>query len=208
MTPKHAAFLAAVLIVSAGCSSRASGPSRAETENEIAMRTLIERMASANADDVADLFFPEAVYDDFANQQQYRGLQEIAGYIEGGSRWATGVSMDIIDLHVSDSVAVAEWVFTGIQDKPIGSTLPVATGREVVLNGVTIIETEGGRIKRAADYTDGLTMALQLGGEVHMPGGGVLKLDLPAARGEEAPPEAGADTLIGTDTLPLLQEPR
>jgi hypothetical protein len=165
-------------------------------------------MASADAEGVADLFFPEAVYDDFANQQQYQGLQEIAGYIQGGSRWATGVSIDIIDLHVSDSAAVAEWVFTGIQDKPIGSTLPVATGREVVLNGVTIIETVGGRIRRAADYVDGLTMVLQLGGEVHMPGGGVLKLDLPAATGEEAPPEAGADTLIGTDTLPSPPEPR
>lgn len=201
-------ILAAVLIVTGGCTSRASGPSQTEAENEIAMRTLVDRIAAADGSDVADLFFPDATYDDFANQRQYQGYEEIAGYIQGGSRWATGVSIDILDLRVSEWGAVAEWVFTGIQDHPIGSTVPIATGREVVLNGVTIIETEGGRIKHAADYTDGLTLALQLGGELHMPGGGLLKLDLPPVVGEEAPSGAEADTLMATDTPPPSQELR
>ena len=45
------------------------------------------------------------------------------------------------------------------------------------MNGVTIIEMEGGRIIRAADYVDTLPMMLQLGGRVEMPGGGVIELD-------------------------------
>jgi len=208
MTSKGVAVLVTILAATAGCSSRTAGPSQVEAENEIAMRTLVDMMSSADAQDVASLFHPDAVYDDFANQRQYRGLEEIAGYIQGGSRWATAVSFDIIELHVSDAGAVAEWVFTGIHDQPIGSFLPVVTGREVVLNGVTIIEVEAGRIRRAADYVDGLPMVLQLGGEVHMPGGGILKLDLPRDPGEDAPPEAPeADTLSGADTLPPSQEP-
>ncbi len=179
MKAKRTVLLVALLVFPAGCASRDSRPSRLEAENEIAMRTLIARLAAADPEDVAGLFYPDAVYDDFANQQQYRGLEEIAGYVEGGNRWATGVSIDVLGLHVSEGGAVAEWVFTGTQDRPIGSTLPIVTGREVVLNGVTIIETEGGRIRRAADYVDGLTMVLQLGGEVRMPGGGVLRLELP-----------------------------
>lgn len=187
------AIVTAALVLGA-CAPRPSGPSRLEAESEIAIRTLIGMVEAGNADDVAGLFRPDAVYDDFANQHQYRGLEEIAGYVSGGSRWATGVSMNVIDVHVSSTAAVAEWVFTGIQDHPVGALLPVVTGREVVLNGVTIIEMEDGRIRRAADYVDALPLVLQLGGEVHMPGGGVLKQD-------------PADPPLPSDTLPTSQEP-
>ena len=182
--------LLALALLLAACSPTAPGRSQAEAESEFAIRTLLAMVGSGSADDVAGLFHPDAVYDDFANQHQYRGLEEIAGYVSGGSRWATGVSMNVIDVHVSSTGAVAEWVFTGIQDHPIGSLLPVVTGREVVLNGVTIIEMEDGRIRRAADYVDALPLVLQLGGEVHMPGGGVLRQELEPA-----------------DTLPSPQEP-
>jgi ketosteroid isomerase-like protein len=187
----------ALTLFAVSCSPASSGPSRAQAENEIAIRSLMAMLGSGNADDVAGLFHPDAVYDDYANQHQYRGLEEIAGYITGGTRWATGVSMDVMDVHVSDSVAVAEWVFTGIQDRPIGSFLPEITGREVVLNGVTIIEMEAGRIRRAADYLDALSLVLQLGAEVRTPGGGVLRQESAAAPAQEEP----------ADTLPSPPEP-
>lgn len=199
----HATVLALSLALLQGaCTTGAQGPSQAEAENEIAVRSLLAMMASGDATDVAGLFLPDAVYDDYANQQQYRGLEEIAGYIKGGTRWATAVSMDVMSVHVSASGAVAEWVFTGIQDRPIRSFVPVATGREVVLNGVTILEMEGGRIHRAADYTDALALVLQLGGEVSMPGGGVLKQEPTEAPADSVP---SGDLLDQPDTLP--QEP-
>lgn len=188
------------------CSGGARQPTQAEAENEITVRTLLSMVGSGDATDVAGLFLPNAVYDDYANQQQYRGLEEIAGYITGGTRWATAVSMDVLSVHVSDSVAVAEWVFTGIQERPIRSFVPVATGREVVLNGVTILEMEGGRIRRAADYTDALSLALQLGGEVHMPGGVVLRQDAAAAEPAQADTISDADPQR-PDTIPSAEEP-
>jgi ketosteroid isomerase-like protein len=183
-------------VVLCSCSTGARQPSQAEAENEIAVRTLLSMIGSGDVSDVAGLFHPDAVYDDYANQRQYRGLEEIAGYLAGGTRWATAVSMDVLSVHVSDSLAVAEWVFTGIQDRPIRSFVPVVTGREVVLNGVTILEIEEGRIRRAADYTDALALALQLGGEVRMPGGVVLRQDA-AAAAEPNP----------TDTISSPEEP-
>jgi steroid delta-isomerase-like uncharacterized protein len=199
----------ALALLAAACTPGGSGPSQADAENEIAIRSLMAMVAAGNADDVAGLFHPDAVYDDYANQQQYRGLEEIAGYVAGGTRWATAVSMDVMSVHISDSTAVAEWVFTGIQDRPIGSLLPVVTGREVVLNGVTIIEMEDGRIRRAADYVDALQLVLQLGGELHMPGGGLLRQEPAAAPlGEESTdtvPEP--DLLEQPDTLPSPPEP-
>ena len=59
----------------------------------------------------------------------------------------------------------------------MGERVPEASGREIVLNGVTVIEVEGGRILRAADYLDALPMVLQLGGRVEYPGGAVLELE-------------------------------
>ncbi len=64
-----------------------------------------------------------------------------------------------------------------MQARPLGDLVPEATGREVLLNGVTIIELDGDRIIRAADYTDTAPMWLQLGGRIELPGGGVVGLD-------------------------------
>jgi len=207
---RPAAALAASLalaLLPCACAPAASGPSQAEAENEIAVRTLLSMIGSGDATDVAGFFHPDAVYDDYANQQQYRGLEEIAGYIAGGTRWATAVSMDVMSVRVSDSLAVAEWVFTGIQDRPIRSFVPVVTRREVVLNGVTILEIEDGRIRRAADYTDALALALQLGGEVSMPGGVVLRQERGAAAEAAATDTIpGADLSRQPDTVPSPQE--
>lgn len=182
MTREHGlralgALVLGALVVTA-CTSPQQGPSRVEAENEIAIRTLMSMWESGDAEGVAGLFYPDAVFDDFPNQQQYRGLQEIAEYLMSGTRWAEGVSMSVTAVHTSESGAVAEWVFSGVQDHPIGSFVPVATGREVVLNGVTVIEVENGRIRRAAAYMDVLPLVLQLGGRVAMPGGDTLKLEV------------------------------
>lgn len=170
-------LLASLTLLAGACAAPADGPSRVEAENEIAARTLLGMWGSGDAAGVAGLFHPDAVYDDFANQEQYRGLQEIASYLSNGTRWATGVNMSVTAVHVSGAGATAEWVFSGFQERPIGDLFPDVTGREVVLNGVTILEIDQGRIRRAADYMDVLPLVLQLGAEVRMPGGSTLKID-------------------------------
>ena len=52
----------------------------------------------------------------------------------------------------------------------------VGTGEEVVTNGVTVLEFDGDRIIRAADYADTAPMMLQVGGRIELPGGEVLEL--------------------------------
>ena len=146
-------------------------------ESEVAARLLMSLWESGDVEELTGLFWPDAVYDDFPNQIQYRGLEEIAGYVEHVHSWATGVTVGVTGLHASETGAVAEWVLSAIQDRPIPGQVSVATGREVVLNGVTIIEMEGGRIRRAADYIDVLPLVLQLGGRVELPGGGVMELE-------------------------------
>lgn len=185
--PGKGLALASALLFSV-CTPAVGGPGPAEAENELAMRTLLQMLESGDASGVAGLFHPDATYDDYANQAEYQGLQEIAGYLSQGTRWADGVNLSITSLQASSWGAVAEWVFSGIQVRPMGSLVPVATGRDVVLNGVTLIEMERGRIRRAADYTDALALVLQLGAEARMPGGAVLRLDIADTPFDDAPP--------------------
>lgn len=149
----------------------------APSESELTMRMLIAAWQTADTALISEIFWPDATYDDYPNQVAYQGVEEIIGYVTGVHAWADDVYMNIGSLHVTETGAVAEWVFAGVQNRPMGDFIPVVTGREVVLNGVTIIEMDGGRITRAADYTDTAPIVLQLGGRIELPGGGVIEID-------------------------------
>jgi len=174
MNTVRALLLASMLVLPA-CTS---GSDRPQTfESEVLVRSMLSIWETADTTAVLDLFWPDAVYDDFPNQVQYRGMEEIAGYLTHVHSWGTGIYMNVTQVHASETSATAEWVLSVIQDRPMGERVPEATGREVVLNGVTIIEVEGGRITRAADYIDALPMVLQLGGSIVYPGGVVVELE-------------------------------
>ena len=140
---------------------------------------MIDAVQAADTAAIAELFWPEATYDDYASQLQHRGIEEILGYLTSVHDWADDVYMNVGAVHVSTTGAVAEWLFAGVQARPMGELVTIATGLEVVTNGVTIVEIDGGRIRRAADYMDTTPMLLQLGGRVELPGDGVLELDVP-----------------------------
>jgi len=170
------AFLIVATSAVGACSSGTrSGGSGVEGRNELIARRVMAAWESADTATLVDLFAPNAVYDDFPNQQQYHGIQEIVGHILDVQTWATNISMDVADVHTGPTSAVAEWTLSGVQDRPLGDFAPTATNREFVLNGVTIFETANGRITRAADYWDTAPLVLQLGGKIVLPGGGVWK---------------------------------
>ena len=166
------AILTAALVSLPACT--AGGGEPGINRNEVIVRTMLSIWETADTAAVLELFWPEAVYDDFPNQTQYRGLEEIASYLTHVHSWGTGVYMNVTQVHASPGGATAEWVMSAIHDKPMGARVPEATGTEVVLNGVTIIEVQGGLITRAADYIDVVPMVLQLGGSIQYPGGAVL----------------------------------
>lgn len=149
----------------------------ATARNELLVLSLLDAQQRADTAAIVDLFWPDAVYDDFASQLQHRGIEEIVGYVTSVHGWADDVYVNAGDVHASPSGAVAEWLFAGVQARPVAGWLPEVTNREVVLNGVTVIEVEGGRIRRAADYTDTGALALQLGGRIELPGGQVVELE-------------------------------
>ena len=157
------------------CSGSGGDPIAAQ--NELLVLSLLDAQQRADTSAIVELFWPDAVYDDYAGQLQYRGIEEIVGYVTSVHGWADDVYVNAGQVHASPSGAVAEWLFAGVQARPIAGYLPTVTNREVVLNGVTIVEVDGGRIRRAADYVDTAPLALQLGGRIELPGGVVLELD-------------------------------
>jgi ketosteroid isomerase-like protein len=150
-------------------------PNQVVARNEAVAQGLIDAQQLADTAALLELFWPDAVYDDFANQLQHRGITEIVSYATSVHGWADDVYLNAGGIHASETGAVIEWLFAAVQARPMGDFAPVATGREVVLNGVTILEIDGGRIRRAADYTDTTPLALQLGGRLELPGGRVVE---------------------------------
>jgi steroid delta-isomerase-like uncharacterized protein len=163
------------MLLAAAC---APTEEQAITQNELIVRTLIDAVQMADTATIVELFWPEAVYDDYASQLQHRGVEEILGYLTSVHDWADDVYMNVGQVHVGTTGAVAEWIFAGVQARPMGELVPIATGLEVTTNGITIVEIDGGRIRRAADYMDTTPMLLQLGGRVELPGNSVMELDV------------------------------
>lgn len=146
-------------------------------EAELLARSLAAAIETADTALIRDLFWPQATYEDFPNQHSYLGVEEIVGYMTGAHRWANDVLMNVGNVHpTSGGGVVFEWVFSGVQVRPMPGVLSEGTGEEVVLNGVTILEVDGGRVERAADYTDSGALLLQLGARVEMPDGTTLEL--------------------------------
>lgn len=172
-----AVLVAGCALLVAGC-ARSDGRTSDEAARraEATIRSLMAALETADSALVEDLFWPQATYDDYPNQHTYQGVAEIVGYVTGVHRWADDVLVNVGRVHVTSSGAVAEWLFSAVQRRPIGGRLSIATGNEVVLNGVTVIELQGDRIIRAADYTDTGAMMLQLGGRIELPDGSTIEL--------------------------------
>ena len=172
-------FLSVAAFMLTSCQPQGQGQGTNPTldRNEFTVQALISTWASADTSLILDLFWPEATYDDFPNQTTYEGLQEIVGYITGVHDWGDDIYMNAGQIHASESGAVAEWTFSALQRRPMGDLVSEGTGREVVLNGVTIVEILDGKILRAADYMDTAPLMLQLGARIELPGGTVLEWD-------------------------------
>ena len=164
-----------VLMAIACVPSGTSTNSTTAPESELKILMLATAVESADTALIADLFWPEATYDDFANQLTYQGIPEIVGYLTNAHEWGDDIYMNMGRINTGPTMAVGEWGFSAVQNRPMGDQAPFVTGREVVFNGATIIELEGGRIMRAADYIDTASLTLQLGGIINFPTDGVTE---------------------------------
>ncbi len=170
---------AVLLVLALGACTGEEAPGRAE----LRLEEVLEMRRTGSLDDVASVFLPEAVYEDVAGGVEYRGVPEIADHLGWIHGWASGVFLDVIRVHGGDRVASAEWVLDGVQAAPIPGLVDSVTRRRFQLRGITVVEVERGAVIRAVDYTDLVPLLLDLGAEIHAPGGGVLRREPPDTSG-------------------------
>lgn len=160
-------------LLSHGTSGLAADQPLAETR----VRELLAVWESGDVARLDELMSIEVVYSDVPNNRELKGLQAASDYIRHVHAWASQIDIRIERCSGTETDAVAEWTMTAVQSQPIPGRVPVATGRSITLRGLTLVRVSEGKIVRAADYLDALGFVLQLGSEVHLPGGVVLKAD-------------------------------
>ena len=139
-------------------------------------RQLMSIWESGSTDAIGDLFKSDAVYDDMPNARTFHGIDEIKSYVAHVHAWASEVRIEVVKVNASESFAAAEWVMTGVQDRPIPNNLSVATGKSFQIRGATLIEVDDDKITRAADYIDVTPLLLQLGATIELPDGNKISL--------------------------------
>ncbi|MCB2112601.1 MAG: nuclear transport factor 2 family protein [Parvularculaceae bacterium] len=155
--------LSALLCVSCSASDEPSA--------ETLVRDLMDVWRTGDTERLASILAEDVVYDDAPNNRAHHGVVESAAYVRHVHTWASEVKIEIVNVRAGKGAALAEWRMSAVQSAPIAGRIPVATMNPVVIRGVTIVETENGRITRAADYLDALGFVLQLGAGVDLPGG-------------------------------------
>jgi len=164
------AITAAALLV--GC-----GPSDEQVDalGQYLMQSLAFARQTADTATIEEIFQPDAIYDDYPDRVSYEGIEEILGYLTSIHDWGDDVYLTLGGVQASPIGVTGEWTMGAIQTRPIPGILGTAADREVVVNGVTVLEIRGGRIARAADYWDRAAFLLQVGARIELPDGTILE---------------------------------
>ena len=118
-----------------------------------------------------NIFHHDVEYVDIPNNHVFKGIEEVKSYISHIHSWGSNIQMNIRSTEYTNENGYIEWTMTAKQTSPIKGKVEVATNKDIVINGVTLIETKDGLIIKATDYLDALGFVLQLGSKVELPGG-------------------------------------
>lgn len=139
-----------ILLISQGCGF--DGDSKSKSIAHIRAQQLNNAWNSNDSSIIDSIFTDESVYigTDGTSYSGREGAKKYVGHIHV---FASDVKIETKSIFAMGDVAVSEWLFSGRQTSPVGP-VRVATGKEFSVRGVTIIELEGTKIKRAVDYID------------------------------------------------------
>ena len=115
----------------------------------------------ADFDKLLSLFTDDCVYEDVTFGVVNHGKEELRAFAKGFFAAFPDVSIKNTATFVAGDRAAIEWVFTGTHKGDMPG-MP-ATGKVSTLRGVTIIEFQGGKIRRNSDYWDLATFMRQDG---------------------------------------------
>jgi steroid delta-isomerase-like uncharacterized protein len=159
------------LLISCTTNNDTSDKKKTETQLVKLTEKLITLWETGDTSISQEIFLTECTYVDIANNYSFEGINGVNKYVGHIHNWATEVKMISRKIRVSEKSGFVEWTLTAKQTSPIKGRVPLATNREITLNGVTILEFDEGKIKKASDYMDVLGFVMQLGSKLELPGG-------------------------------------
>lgn len=137
-------------------SARVSPPGNAELAQGF-FKALAQKDLEAAATMLA-----EGVTDDVVPVGILRGRSEVRGFFEQLLRAFPDLAMTVDTVTADEDRAVVQWHSTGcFSGRPFQGLL--ATGRNVDVRAVDILEFDGGQIRKIVSYYDGAAVARQIG---------------------------------------------
>lgn len=162
------------LLISCNTDNHTSEKLKTDTQLQLIAEQLITLWETGDTLISDEIFLAECTYVDVANKYTFEGIGGINKYVGHIHNWATEIKMVSRNIKVSEKSGFVEWTLTAKQTSPIKGRVPVATNKEITLNGVTLLEFEEGKIKKASDYMDVLGFVMQLGSKLELPGGVII----------------------------------
>jgi steroid delta-isomerase-like uncharacterized protein len=112
---------------------------------------------SHNADAVAALFTPDALYEDVPTGAVNYGTAQIRAFAQGFFTAVPDIHLELVGASLKGGHGTIEWVLTGT-DQGI-----YRTGTQFRVRGVTVIDVHGTQISRNSDYWDLATLLREVG---------------------------------------------
>ncbi len=117
---------------------------------------------SSNPDRVLALFADDCVFEDVTFGVVARGKEELRSFANRAFAAVPDFKYELISRFAASHWAAIEWVMSGTHQGDFPG-MPATGKRFSLVRGATILELEGGKIRRESDYWDAATFMKQVG---------------------------------------------
>jgi steroid delta-isomerase-like uncharacterized protein len=118
--------------------------------------------SSHHTEKVLALFTDDCVYEDVTFGVINRGKAELQAFAHGVFAGVPDFQIELTARFVADTWAGMEWIMSGTHKGDFPG-MPATGKRFSAVRGATIVELQGGKIRRCSDYWDAATVMRQVG---------------------------------------------
>jgi len=111
---------------------------------------------------ILSLYTDDCVYEDVTFGVVKHGKAELRAFAEGTFAVVPDFTVELTARFVADTWGVMEWVLSGTHHGNLPG-MPATGKRFSAVRGTTIVELQGGKIRRSSDYWDAATLMRQVG---------------------------------------------
>ena len=134
----------------------------ATSDVERVLDELATAWSSHDAEKVLSLFIDDCVYEDVTFGVVNRGKAELRASANGVFAGVPDFKIELTARFVAGTWASTEWVISGTHKGDFPG-MPATGKRFSEVRGASIVELQGGKLRRCSDYWDAATVLRQVG---------------------------------------------